>query len=78
MFGTDSNFLITKLQKRSSKAVAVFTQAINNLRDVNSQLDDHHETREQEVARLRAEQSHIKDIQADNQKVIERFSKLFE
>ena len=73
-----NNNSIGKLQRKSGNILSIFTSTITDLHAVNSEINGHLETREEEIKRLQDEHLQLKNVKADNLKVIEKISKIFE
>jgi hypothetical protein len=77
MFGKSANKVaINKLHKQSKQILDVFTQTITNLNSVNSEIEGHLSTREDELKRIQEEQEHLNSIMANNNKIISNIEKI--
>jgi septal ring factor EnvC (AmiA/AmiB activator) len=69
---------IQELEQSSKGIVDIFTSTIHDLQNVNAVAQAHHEDHEATIAQLKAEQEALASITSNNQKVIDKISKIFE
>lgn len=75
--GKNTTKPIDKLHKRSNSIVDIFSSTIADLSAVNNEIDDHIESREQELKQIQAEHARLHSIKADNTKVIDKIQSIF-
>lgn len=75
--GKDTTKPIDKLHKRSIAIVDIFTTTVTDLTSVNNEIDDHIESREEEIKQIQVEHARLHSIKADNTKVIEKINSIF-
>ena len=69
---------VDHLHEKSKGILDVFTVTLRDLGDVNTEIDGHIESREQEIARIQSEHTRLHGIKTANQVVIDKINKIFE
>jgi len=69
---------VDTLHEKSKGILDVFTVTLRDLGDVNSEIDGHIESREQEIAHIQAEHAKLHTLKSGNQAVIDKINKIFE
>lgn len=77
MFGKNKN-VIDKLALRSQKTLDIFDKTITELTSQNGEIDQEIIARKSEVERLHNEAVTLNALKTNNQKVIDKISKIFE
>jgi len=69
---------VLELQDRSKNVVDVFTRTVEDLKQINHDIQNLSEKKEQEKAKLEGELATLDGQKVSNNKVIEKINKIFE